>query len=74
MHPIFALSSNGIDEVIFHVSSVLEIPVLILALLALALVIFELGSYVIELIGRRRRQFSALSVGAARARKAIARR
>lgn len=71
MHPIFALSSNGIDEVIFHVSSVLEIPVLILALLALALVIFELGSYVIELIGRRRRQFSALSVGAARARKAI---
>ena len=68
---IFALSSNGIDEVIFHVSSALQVPVLILALLALAVVIFELGSFTIELIGRRRRQFTALSVAADEARAAI---
>ena len=46
---IFALSTNGIDQAIFHVANALEVPVLILALAALALVIFELGSYVVEL-------------------------
>ena len=50
---IFALTSHDIDEVIFHVANVLLVPVLILALLALALVIFELGRFVIELRGRR---------------------
>ena len=44
----FALTTHDIDDAIFHVASVLQIPVLILALLALALVIFELGSYVVE--------------------------
>lgn len=67
----FALSSHGIDDVIFHVSSALEIPVLILALLALALVIYELGSFGIELLGRRRRSFKNLSAGAERARAAV---
>jgi biopolymer transport protein ExbB/TolQ len=71
VQPIFALSSNGIDEVIFHVSSALEVPVLILALLALALVIFELGSFAIEVAGRRRRRFSDLERGAERARSAL---
>jgi biopolymer transport protein ExbB/TolQ len=66
-----ALTTHDIDEVIFHVASVLEVPVLILALLALALVIFELGSFVVELIGRRRRHFSTLSTGAQRARSAL---
>ncbi len=42
---IFALTSHDIDEAIFHVASALQVPVLILALLALAAVIFELGSY-----------------------------
>ena len=59
----FALTTHDIDEVIFHVASVLQIPVLILALLALALVIFELGSYVVEVTGRRRRRFQTLSDG-----------
>jgi biopolymer transport protein ExbB/TolQ len=67
----FALSSHGIDEVIFHVSSALEIPVLILALLALAVVIYELGSFAVELLGRRRRRFDVLSAGAERARAAL---
>ncbi len=68
---IFALTSHDIDEVIFHVASVLQVPVLILALLALALVIFELGSYAVELRGRSRRHFSALSDGAEKARQAL---
>ena len=68
---IFALSTHGIDEVIFHVASALQIPVLILALLALAAVIFELGSYIVEVGGRRKRRFQALSDGADRARSAL---
>jgi biopolymer transport protein ExbB/TolQ len=69
--PIFALSSHDIDEAIFHVASALQVPVLILALLALALVVVELGSYLIELRGRRRRRFSTLSLEAQRARDAL---
>jgi biopolymer transport protein ExbB/TolQ len=69
--PVFALSSHGIDEVIFHVASILEVPVLILALGALALVIFELGSFVVELHGRRKRRFDRLSSGAEHARSAL---
>jgi biopolymer transport protein ExbB/TolQ len=68
---LFALSTHDIDEAIFHVASVLQVPVLILALLALALVIFELGSYAVELRGRRRRRFSELSQGAENARSAL---
>ena len=68
---IFALTTHDIDEVIFHVASVLQIPVLILALLALALVIFELGSYIVEMAGRRKRRFQTLSEGADRARSAL---
>jgi len=66
------VSSHDIDEAIFHVASALQVPVLILALLALALVIFELGSFAVELRGRRGRQFSRLTAGADRARAALA--
>ncbi len=68
---MYALSTNGIDQAIFHVASALEVPVLILALLALALVIYEFGSYLVELRSRRRRRFSTLQTGAERARKAL---
>ncbi len=67
----FALTSHDVDEVIFHVASVLQVPVLILALLALATVIFELGSYGIELRGRSRRRFATLSEAAEKARLAL---
>lgn len=70
---IFGLSSNGIDQAIFHVASALEVPVLILALLALALVIFELGSYAVEQTRRRRRRFDALQRAAEQASQALAR-
>jgi biopolymer transport protein ExbB/TolQ len=68
---IFALSTHSIDEAIFHVASALQVPVLVLALLALALVVFEIGSYGIEVRGRRRRHFSALSLAAQQARTAL---
>jgi biopolymer transport protein ExbB/TolQ len=68
---IFALSTHDIDEVIFHVANALRVPVLILALVALALVVYELGSFAVELRGRRRRRFQALSIGAERARSAL---
>ena len=68
---IFALSTNGIDQAIFHVANALEVPVLILALAALALVIFELGAYLVELLSRRRRRFAALRVAAEQARTAV---
>jgi biopolymer transport protein ExbB/TolQ len=67
----FALSTHDIDDAIFHVASALQVPVLILALLALALVIYELGSFAVEVHGRRARRFSALSQGAEQARLAL---
>ncbi len=71
MPSFYALSTNSIDQAIFHVASALEVPVLILALLALALVIYELGSYLIELRGRSRRRFETLRTSAEQARKAV---
>jgi biopolymer transport protein ExbB/TolQ len=68
---IYAITPHDIDEVIFHVANALKVPVLILALAALALVIFELGSFVVELRGRRRRRFSTLSAATERARTAL---
>lgn len=71
MQPAYALSTHSVDEAIFHVSSVLQVPVLILALLALALVIFELGGFAIEVWGRRRRRFEVLTAGAEQARSRL---
>lgn len=68
---ILGLSTHDIDSAIFHVSNTLQVPVLILALLALAGVIFELGSFGVELRGRSRRRFPALSFGAEQARVAL---
>jgi biopolymer transport protein ExbB/TolQ len=68
---VFALTSHDIDQVIFRVASVLLVPVLILTLLALAAVIFELGSYAVEVRGRQRRHFDEISRAAARARSAV---
>jgi hypothetical protein len=51
----FALSTHGIDNVIFHVADALEVPVLVLALVALAVVIFEVGTFIVEVRSRRGR-------------------
>jgi biopolymer transport protein ExbB/TolQ len=67
------LTTHDIDDAIFHVASALQVPVLILALIALAIVIYELGSYAVELQGRRRRHFATLNAGAEAARAALLR-
>jgi biopolymer transport protein ExbB/TolQ len=66
-----AFNTHSIDVAIFRVASALQVPVLVLALLALALVIYELGSFLVEALGRRGRRFSALLDAAERAREAI---
>jgi biopolymer transport protein ExbB/TolQ len=63
--------THAIDEAIFHVASVLEVPVLILALLALAAVIVELGGFLVEFRSRQRRHFPLLSTAAETARRAL---
>jgi len=65
------LTTHQIDDAIFHVANALQVPVLLLALAALCVVVFELGSYAVELRGRRRRRFESLSLGADAARRAI---
>lgn len=62
------MSTHSIDTAIFHVASALQVPVLILALLALAVVIFELGSYGVELWRRRGRNEAKLEDSTERAR------
>jgi biopolymer transport protein ExbB/TolQ len=69
--PLFALSTHDVDNAIFHVASALQVPVLILALVALAATIFELGGYVAEVYGRRRRSFGALLQSTDAARSAL---
>lgn len=63
--------SDGIYNIIFRVAEVLELPVVILALLALAAVLVETGMFIVELVKRRRRTFTALSRAGASARQAV---
>jgi biopolymer transport protein ExbB/TolQ len=62
--------THSIDEAIFHVSSALEVPVLILALLSLAITLVEAGGFVVEMARRRRRAFALVSTAADAARSA----
>jgi biopolymer transport protein ExbB/TolQ len=48
--------SNPLYRAIFHVASALEIPVVVAAVLALAIVIVELGRFGVEVAVRRRRR------------------
>jgi biopolymer transport protein ExbB/TolQ len=68
---VAALTAHDIEKVIFHVAEALRVPVLILALLALALVIVELGGFILELVRRRRRDFSRLETAAGDARERL---
>jgi biopolymer transport protein ExbB/TolQ len=63
--------SDGIYNIIFRAAEALELPVVILALLALAAVIVETGMFVVELVRRRRRTFAALARSGASAREAV---
>jgi biopolymer transport protein ExbB/TolQ len=50
-----AVSAHGIDDAIFHVADALEVPVLVLTLLALVTVVFELGGFIVEVRNRSQR-------------------
>jgi len=67
---LYAVSTHGIDSAIFAVADVLEVPVLLLALLSLAVVIFELGTFAVEVRSRWGRRVD-LDAAAAAARKAL---
>jgi biopolymer transport protein ExbB/TolQ len=68
--PAFALSTHGVDNAIFRIADALEVPVLLLALLALAVVIFELGTFIVEVRSRWGRRVD-LEGAAAGARTAL---
>jgi biopolymer transport protein ExbB/TolQ len=54
------VTGSGIERFIFHVAEALRVPVLVLAVVALGLVLIELGSFLVELARRRRRNFNSL--------------
>ncbi len=60
----------SVEDVVFDVTNVLRIPVLVVALGALALVLVELGALVAELLNRRRRDSDELERAAVAARTA----
>jgi biopolymer transport protein ExbB/TolQ len=66
------VSTHSIDTAIFNVASVLQVPVLILALVALAVVVYELGSYAVEVFQRRGRSERRLEASTERARVLVA--
>ena len=59
------------SEVIFEVAEALRVPVLLLTVLALAVVIVELGGFAVELIRRRRRDLDRLNEVAEQARQLL---
>jgi biopolymer transport protein ExbB/TolQ len=63
--------THRIEQVIFDVAEALRVPVLVLALVALALVIVEVGAFVVELVRRRRRNFTDLERSVERSLKAL---
>jgi biopolymer transport protein ExbB/TolQ len=49
-----------IEDVLFHIAEALRVPVLVAALLCLAVVLIEFGRFLIELARRRRRTYAGL--------------
>jgi biopolymer transport protein ExbB/TolQ len=56
--PVIALAD--IETTLFHVAEALRVPVLVAALLCLAVVLVEFGRFVVELVGRRGRGYVVL--------------
>jgi biopolymer transport protein ExbB/TolQ len=63
--------THAIDHAIFRVATSLEVPVLLLALLALALVVVELGAFAVEVRRRLPRSFARLADAGTQARAAV---
>jgi biopolymer transport protein ExbB/TolQ len=53
------IAAGGIEEVLFHISSALRVPVLLAALVALLITLFDLGTFFFELARRNRRDAPA---------------
>lgn len=49
------IGAGSIEELLFHISSALRVPVLVAALIALLITLFDLGTFFVELARRRRR-------------------
>jgi biopolymer transport protein ExbB/TolQ len=67
------IAAGGIEELLFHITSALRVPVLLAALIALVITLYDLGAFFFELSRRRgipRRQLEAASNAA---REALAR-
>jgi biopolymer transport protein ExbB/TolQ len=69
--------TNPLYDAIYQVARVLEVPVVILALLALAFVIVEIGRYLVESVARRQRRHpgrssDTIASGARAARRDLA--
>src|SRR6201999_2548505 len=62
---------NGIETAIYDIAKALRVPVLVLALAAVALTLIELGAFVVELVRRRRRDFINLEAASTEARAAL---
>lgn len=63
--------SDKIYDIIFHVAKTLELPVVLLTLLALAVALLEAGAFIAELVKRRNRSFAQLAKAGASARRAV---
>ena len=67
------IGAGGIEEVIFQIADALRVPVLIAALAALLIVLFDLGAFFVELSRRSRRDAPAqLRAASTEARQALA--
>jgi biopolymer transport protein ExbB/TolQ len=62
----------SIEDVVFHVANALRVPVLVAALIALALVLVEAGALAVELARRRTRDPAKVSAAGLHAREALA--
>jgi biopolymer transport protein ExbB/TolQ len=60
-----------IEDVLFHIAEALRVPVLIAALLCLAVVLVELGRFAIELSRRRSRTYTGLQLATEEALAAL---
>ncbi len=60
-----------IEDVLFHIAEALRVPVLIAALLCLAVVLVEFGRFAIELARRRRRSYAGLQLATEEALAAL---
>lgn len=60
-----------IEDVIFHVAEALRVPVLVAALLCLAIVLVEFGRFLVELSRRRSRSYTGLQMATDQALAAL---